>query len=195
MEPRDLEKIIEKALSWERYCHSLGVKKVSQKLASHYGEDEKKAEVAGLLHDYGKKHSPEELLEIAFDMKIEISPIEKENPDLLHGPLGALLVKKDLGIEDKDIIEAIRFHTTGKASMGKLACLVFLADYIEENRSYPGVEEIREAAFQDLEEGLLLALDQTIRYVLDRGLLLHPDSVDFRNYILSGRDKIFKKGS
>ncbi|RQD76832.1 MAG: HD domain-containing protein [Candidatus Syntrophonatronum acetioxidans] len=195
MELKDLEKILKSVLSRERYIHSLGVKKVSRELAIHYGEEEGKGEIAGLLHDYGKKHSPEELLKIAGEMKIKISQIEKESPDLLHGPLGALLVKKDLGIDDKDILEAIRYHTTGKASLGKLAALVFLADYIEENRSYPGVEEIRELAFQDLEKALLRALDQTIRYVLDRGMLLHPDSVNFRNHILLERKKILNKGS
>lgn len=183
----DLEKNLEGVLPRERYYHSLGVKKVSGELALHYGEEENQALLAGLLHDYGKRFTPGELLKLARENNLEVTEVEKRSPDLLHGPVGALMVKKDLGIEEGEIIEAIKYHTTGKASLGQLARLIFLADFIEENRSYPGVREIREMAFKDLEGALLKALDQTIRYVLDRGRLLHPYSVDFRNDLLMGR--------
>ncbi len=178
------EVLLKQVLGEKRYLHSLGVKKASGELACFYGIDKARAEKAGLLHDYGKQFSGEELLVKAGELGLKIDVVEKNNPELLHAPVGALLVKRELDIEEQDILEAIGCHTTGKAGMGRLACLVFLADFIEENRSFPGVDIIRELAFKDLDKALLRALDQTINYVVERGLLLHPDSINFRNALI-----------
>ncbi len=180
----DYRELLKQVLNEERYLHSLGVKKASGELACLYGADKARAEKAGLLHDYGKQFSEEELLVKSRELGLRLDIVEENNPELLHASVGALLVKTELGIEDEDIIEAISCHTTGKAGMGRLACLVFLADFIEENRSFPGVEEIRELALKDLDKAILRALDQTINYVVKRGRLLHPDSINLRNEII-----------
>lgn len=184
MELEKIQERVKQVLSEERYFHSLGVKKASAELALLYGEDVIKAEKAGLLHDYGKQFSGEELLNKAKELGLPVSLLEEYNPDLLHAPVGALLVEKDLNIRDKDILEAISCHTTGEVDMSRLSCIVFLADYIEENRSFPGIEEIRDLSCKDLEMALLKAVDRTITYVLERGLMLHPKSVHFRNTVI-----------
>lgn len=181
------EKTLKKTLTGERFTHSLGVQKASLKLAILYGVDPVKAKTAGLLHDFGKQFSSGELLRKARELGLPIHPVEEMSPDLLHGPVGAQLLRRDFGLKDKEIIEAISYHTTGRKEMGALSRIVFLADYIEENRSFSGVGEIRELSQRDLREALYKVLDRTIHYVLDRGLPLHPHSVDFRNVILLER--------
>lgn len=181
------EKALKKILTEERVTHSLGVQKASLELALLYGVDPMKAETAGLLHDFGKQFSSGELLQKARELGLSIHPAEEMFPDLLHGPVGAQILSQEFGLVDKDIIEAISFHTTGREEMGALSRIVFLADYIEENRCFPGVGEIRELSRRDLRDALLKALDRTIHYVLDRELPLHPYSVDFRNVILMER--------
>ncbi len=178
------EKPLKRVLDSQRFIHSLGVQKASLELALLYGIDPVKAETAGLLHDFGKQFRPSELYRKAREWGITLQLAEEMSPDLLHGPVGALVLQRDFGLEDKEIIEAISFHTTGREKMGHLSRIVFLADYIEENRSFPGVQEIRDLSRRDLREALLEALDGTITYVLARGLPLHPHSVDFRNVIL-----------
>ncbi len=178
------ETMLKKTLTRERFNHSLGVRRASLKLALLYDIDPLKAETAGLLHDFGKQFSPGDLLQKARELELTVHPVEEMSPDLLHGPVGAQLLKRDFGLEDREIIEAISFHTTGRSRMGDLSRIVFLADFIEENRSFPGVREIREISQMNLREALQKALDHTIHYVLDRGLPLHPHSVDFRNTIL-----------
>lgn len=180
------EALLKKVLSRERLLHSLGVMKSAGQLAALYGEDPEKARLAGLLHDYGKQFSPEELGEKARELGVPVGMVEEKQPDLLHAPVGACLVSRELGIRDRDIIQAISCHTTGKPGMGRLSRIVFLADYIEENRSFPGVQELRGLACRDLDAAVLGALDGTIGYVIQRKWLLHPDTVHFRNQVLLG---------
>lgn len=172
--------------------HCLGVEETSVKLARAYGIDEKKAALAGLVHDYGKLFPEEELCRIALENGIGDDVILKE-PVLLHAPVGAWLLQKDLGIKDEEILEAVRLHTTGFPAMSPLAKIIYLADYIEPGRNCPGVEEVRAIAFQDLEKALLAAVNMTIRYVLERGMLLHPYSISFRNTLILSFRKI-KRG-
>ncbi|PKM83513.1 MAG: phosphohydrolase [Firmicutes bacterium HGW-Firmicutes-13] len=184
MELEKIHEILRQVLTKERYLHSLGVEKASVELALIHGEDKVKAKKAGLLHDYGKQFSAQELLNKAEELGLPVSRVEENNPELLHAPIGALLVERDLGIKDEEILEAISCHTTGEAYMSRLSRIVFLADYIEENRTFPGIEEIRDLSRTDLDMSVLRAIDRTILYVIERGFLLHPKSVHFRNTLI-----------
>lgn len=110
-------------------------------------------------------------------------------PKLLHAPVGAALLTADLGVADGDVQEAVRWHTTGRSGMALLEKVVYLADFIEPNRDYPGVAELRDTARASLDQALLQAVEQTIRSVLSRGMLLHPRSVEFRNSLILERRK------
>ncbi len=171
-------------LDEELFLHSEGVAGAARQLACSYGADGDKACLAGYLHDYGKRYSAKELARLAAQMQVKIDPVSLKEPRLLHAPVGALLLKRDLGLDDEDILTAVRFHTTGVPGMSLLDKILYLADYIEPGRDYEGVSEIRKLAENSLEQALLAAVDNTIRSVLRRGLLLHPDSVRFRNSIL-----------
>ncbi|AIS52111.1 metal dependent phosphohydrolase [Thermoanaerobacter kivui] len=171
-------------LDEERYLHSIGVMETAIHLAKKYDANVEKAQVAGLLHDCAKGYSDEELLKFAQRYEIEVDEVLKHAPFLLHGPVGAYLAEEIFGIKDPEVKRAIALHTTGDVNMTLLDEIIFLADYIEPNRDFKGVEELRRLAKENLDLALLKSFDSTICYVIERGLLLYEKTVKARNYIL-----------
>ena len=178
---------LEKTLSKERFVHSLNVMEEAVKIASHYGADREKARVAGLLHDCGKIAAGEAMVGICESYHAIPDEMSRQEPGLLHAPLGVVLAKRVYGIEDEGILAAIRTHTTGCRDMSLLQKIVFIADYIEPGREFKGVDDIRKEVFRDLDAAIIMALDYTIKHVIDRGMLLHPDTVEARNFLLAER--------
>lgn len=182
----DIEKAkmyLKENLTEKRYNHSLGAMKAAKELARVYGEDENEAEFAGLVHDIAKELSKDEI-ELAL-RKYEITPdeIEKEQISLLHSKLGSAIAKELFNVNER-IQKAIEYHTTGNKNMDTFAKIVYLADKIEETRDYPEVEELRKIAKEDLDRAILFVLDFTIQKSVKKGRLIHPDTVDLRNYLL-----------
>lgn len=167
-----------------RYEHTLGVIEAAIKLASKYQVEENSAKIAALLHDCAKNKGEETLLRLAKENNIQLNEVEKMQPSLLHGPIGSVIAQKDFGIKNKDILNAIRYHTTGKKNMTTLEKIIYLSDYIERGRNFPGVEKLRIESKKDLDQALLLAFNQTIEYVLKKGSLLHVNTVKARNDII-----------
>lgn len=165
-------------------AHTRGVEKTARRLAVVYGADEEKAALAALLHDYGKTYAQDDLLQIALTHNI-VDEFALQEPSLLHAPVGSWLLKHELGIDDHEILNAVKIHTIGAAGMTLFSEIIYLADYIEPGRDFPGVDKIRELAFQDLHKALLGAVDLTIRSVLDKQGILHPGSITFRNWLIS----------
>lgn len=183
----DLEKILgilKDRLTPKRLSHSLGVSETAWKLALKYGDEPEKARLAGLVHDCARELPNNILLQKAQSFGIVISDIEMANPSLLHAPVGAHLAKVDFGIEDEQIFQAVKLHTTGAPAMTVLDKIVFLADYIEPNRSFPGVDKLRETAENSLDHAVLAAYDQTLQFIIAQGGLIHIDSVEGRNFML-----------
>lgn len=171
------------------FNHCRGVEESALKLARKYGVDCAKASLAGLLHDYGKIYPNKVLRQIALEHSLG-DELALQEPALLHAPVGAWLLRHELGIKDEEILAAVRVHTTGAAGISSLARIIYLADYIEPGRDFPGVEDLRRIAFVNLDAALHVALDRTIQYVLARKRVLHPNSVSFRNsLILSWEEK------
>ncbi len=184
MQPDRYIKIMREKLDRELFAHSLGVADAAANLAEQYGADRDKAYLAGLIHDYGKRFNGQELLNLAREMDIALDRITRQEPRLLHAPVGAALIRKELQINDPDILSAVANHTIGRSGMSQLEKIVYLADYIERGRDFPAVNKIRQAALENLEQALLEAVEFAIRSVLDRKLLLHPRSIAFRNELL-----------
>jgi len=177
--------IISVRLSPRRCRHSMNVAQEAANLADHYGVDREKAYLTGILHDYAKDLKPDDLLLIAGENGLIDYEVERQLPDLLHAPVGAFLLKQELGIEDGEMLEAVRFHTMGSLQMSPLDKIIFLADMIEPDRdAYPDLERLRRLAFDDLDQAMLLGLDSTIRYCLDRRAVLHSRTVEVRNMFL-----------
>ncbi|BCV20491.1 bis(5'-nucleosyl)-tetraphosphatase (symmetrical) YqeK [Moorella sp. Hama-1] len=187
----EYQKILAARLPEKRYRHSLGVAATAAQLASKNKVDPEQARLAGLLHDYARDLPGPELLALATGAGLVTCELERRLPVLLHGPVGALLIKQGLGLADRAILQAIARHTVGSVAMTTLDKIIYLADAIEPERRFPGVEELRRLAGTDLQAALLKAFESSIFYLLGKGQPLHPATIEARNYILlSGEAEI-----
>lgn len=175
---------LQSKISPKRLKHILGVVEAAEALANRYGEDVKKARLAALLHDCAKELTLTEMKKIVEKAGLLVDPEIFNNPALLHGPAGAILAVNFYGVEDLEILEAIRVHTTGKVDMGLLDKIIFLADYIEKNRDFPGVEDMRKLAFIDLDKAVLAGYDSTISYLIKQKQSIYGKTILGRNDII-----------
>lgn len=183
----DIEKIEEyakTALSEYRFSHTKGVADTAKYLAQKYGADKTKAYAAGLLHDIAKEIPLEETMRLCKHYEIPISKIEKAAPQLLHGPLAAAISKEMFGIDD-EISDAIYYHTTGKPNMNMLTKIVYIADFIEPGRKFSEAKIAREAAEDNLDRAILIACNTVILHTVNKNGVIHPDTIDARNYLLT----------
>lgn len=180
----EYKKIIRPLMSEYRYTHSVNVSKEAVKLAKRYGADEEKAAVAGILHDITKEMPKEEQLQIILDSGIILDDIQKNAPKLWHGLSGSLYIKKHLGIDDEDILNAICYHTTGRAGMSVLEKIIFVADFTSEERTYKGVATMRKKSKKSLEDAMLYGFKFTFSDLSSRELAIHPDELSCYNEIV-----------
>lgn len=183
----DIEKMnrkLAKYLEEDRYAHTQGVRFVSASLAMAHGADIRKAETAGLLHDCAKCIPDQKKMKLCDRYGVEVTKVEKNNPFLLHAKLGACIAEDKYDIDDPDILQAIRYHTTGRPGMTVLEQIVFIADYIEPRRNKsPNLEEIRRVAFRDLDECCYLVLKDMLLYLHSRSGEIDGNTQDaFRFY-------------
>lgn len=179
-----LFKVLRGRLSEETCIHSRGVGRVARELAQKEGMAGERGLLAGMLHDYAREMSEASLVGEARRFNIHMDPIMKVHPILLHGPVGAALIREELGIEDPGVLEAVCCHTCGRGDMGPLAQIIYAADIIEPSRDFPGVEELRRNIRENFQKGLVKVVESTINYVLRQGYLLHPGTVDFWNELM-----------
>lgn len=180
---------IRERLSDYRFRHSVNVSKESVRLAERYGGDVEKAELAGLLHDVMKDAGEKEQLAIIEKYGVKLNEVEQQAPKLWHAIAGAVYVKKVLRIRDKDIVNAVRYHTTARAGMTLLEKIVFIADYTSEDRDYKGVEKMRKASNVSLEYAMEEALAFDIEERADEHTAIHPDTFEAYNEIMLGRNE------
>lgn len=139
------------SLSEHRYVHSLGVTETAISLAGIYAADAEKCRLAGLLHDCAKHLSTEEMLRVIAEYGIRLYPDEDKYPYLLHAPAGAAIAQRDYGVEDLEVLSAIRYHTVGSHHMSLIDAIIFVADFIEPNRkSFEGLDAVRDLAKRDI---------------------------------------------
>lgn len=180
----EIEGDLKKKLRPKRFQHTLNVVAAAEKLARDFGCDRDQARLAALLHDCAKHLTDGQLLDYAKKHQIKIDRVSHHEPQLLHGPVGALLAKNHYGIKDTAIQRAIDCHTTGCKNMTCLDKIIYLADYIEKGRSFPGLERIREMAETDLDQATVMALTNSICHVAQSGALLHKRTVEARNDLM-----------
>ena len=163
-------------LSEKRYAHTLRVADTIERLAGLHDLDPKKARLAALLHDSAREMDKNVLLRVADEEGIAVGDLEHERPVLLHGPIAAELARRELGVEDEKVLEAVRAHTIGEPEMQPLALALFVADKIEPDRDQPGVQQLRELAPKDLRSAARAALEGSISHNEQRGHPTHPKS-------------------
>jgi predicted HD superfamily hydrolase involved in NAD metabolism len=163
-------------LSGKRYGHTLRVADTAERLARIHHLDPYRTRLAALLHDAARETEPQEFLRLAESWGLPVGEPERESPKLLHASVAAELARRELGIEDEEVLGAIRAHTTGQAGMGPLALALYVADKIEPARDYPSVKRLRGLASEDLRMATAEALRRAISYNEGRGRFIHPDS-------------------
>ena len=182
MDIKEIETDLSNKLSKKRFIHTLGVVNSAMSLAQKYGGNIEDAHLAALLHDCAKEIPLLEMRDLVADLPCDQDMLH--SGALLHGLAGMVLANTQYGVTNPDILEAIRVHTTGKENMSKLDKIIFLADYIEPNRKFPGVNDIRLAAEQSLDVGVLCGFDMTIRHLIDSGDSIYPLTILSRNDLL-----------
>ena len=161
-----IQKKLQRALDEKRFVHTLGVAYTATSLAMTYDCDIKKAQMAGLLHDCAKKNSEGSLLRLCQKNGIKMTPYEQTHPQMLHAKAGALIARSKYKVTDSEVLDAIRWHTTGKPAMSVLGKIIYIADFIEPNRKeLDCLPAIRKAAFEDLDECVYLILKNILEWL------------------------------
>ncbi len=189
MKSTDYSEIIKPLMGEKRYTHSVNVSKEAVALAQKYGADEEKAYTAGILHDITKEFDRDRQLQIMQNSGIILDNIQLKAPKLWHGISGSAYIQSELNILDEDIVNAIRFHTTGRADMSVLEKIIFVADFTSAERTYPGVDVMREKADSSLEEAMIYGFQFTLKDLSSRELAIHPDEINCYNQLVLEKQK------
>lgn len=171
---------VQMQMSEKRFKHVLGVEETAIALANKYGASPEKASIAALTHDYAKERNDEEFQLVirrdGFDLELL-----KWNNAIWHGIVGVDFVQRELGIDDKEILDAIALHTTGAAEMSLLAKIIYVADFIEPGRDFPGVKEAREIALINLDDAVAYETKHTLAYLIEQSKPVYPKTIETYN--------------
>jgi len=178
---------IRNKLSEYRFEHTKRVLRAALELAEINNADLEKVKKAALLHDIAKKLSRIQIKELLNDSGWEIDELEWSLAAVLHAPAGAELARIEYGVNDYDILEAIRYHTLGHPEMGITAQIIYAADFIEEGRNFEGLKEIQKTVKDDLSKGIYLITSNSIKYQIDAGNPIHSYTNRLRNKFLVKR--------
>ncbi|MBE3518769.1 MAG: bis(5'-nucleosyl)-tetraphosphatase (symmetrical) YqeK [Firmicutes bacterium] len=177
MRPDKLE-FLSRYLGRDKIEHCMRVAASAREIASRFGADPERAELAGLLHDVARDLAPEEILRLAVEHGIMVTQVGRASPVVLHGGVGAALARSELGVDDEEVLMAISSHVTGRRGWTRLEQVVYLADKVEPGRSYPGVEQIRNMlAAGDFRGALRQALIASVSYCSEAGCPVDPETV------------------
>lgn len=182
----EIVKVLRQRLGEKRLTHTFGVADCAKALAMRFGGNPEKAYTAGLLHDIVKESPMEEMFALCKNLNLDREMLESRA--LLHGPAGAEFARQNFQV-DNEVYNACFYHTVGRADMSLLEKIVYVADCIEENRTQPGVETLRNLAKTDLDACLLQAIENTISYLQKNNMKIHRNSLEARNYLLKSAEK------
>ncbi len=184
--------LIKNTLSEYRFHHSMCVAERARELAKKHGVDENKAYLAGILHDVTKEMPNDEQIALIEKYDRKLTYVEKGNHRVFHQMSGAVYVKHILKIDDVEVINGIRYHTTGREGMTLFEMIIYLADFTSEDRSYPDVDVMRRKTDEDLYSAMMYSLKYTIKSVVEDNRFLHPDTLSCYNYILNKRKELYE---
>ena len=187
MDREEALSLVKEQLTEHRYQHTVGVMVTAIALAKRYGANVQKAKLAAIFHDYAKFRSKDEMRRIIIDQKMD-PQLLLFNSELWHAPVGAYLVEKEVKITDQEILDAIRYHTSGRPQMPLLEKIIYLADYIEPGRQFPGVLDVRELAERDLDQALLASIRNTILFLVKKNQPIFPDTFNAFNDLIKKKE-------
>ena len=183
MDINEAKALVKDKLPEKRYNHSLRVAETAVKLAEIYDGDKEKAELASVLHDYCKYDDLSKMYQIVRQCELESDLLSYGN-EILHGPVCAAIMEHDYHIKDEEVLLAIKYHTTGRQQMTKTEKLIFIADYIEPGRKTPGVEEIRDMAYNQgsLDKTIYEISKRTVLFLIDKDITVYGATIACLNY-------------
>ncbi|MBO6061443.1 MAG: nicotinate (nicotinamide) nucleotide adenylyltransferase [Clostridia bacterium] len=184
---QSIRSILKERLKRKRLAHTMLTVREAVRLAAHYGVDTEKARLAALLHDCIKLPN-RELVAFCDNEGIAITDEERQNPYLIHSRVGALLAETEFGVEDEEVLSAIRSHTLGRIGMSLLDKIVYVADKIEPSREYEGLDTIRATAYEDINHAMLLVMQHSADYTLKSGRNVNPSTCEVMQWLESERE-------
>lgn len=170
----------------KRFAHSLRVCDTAIALNKNFNIDLEKVKEASLLHDCAKYR--EDYYYNKYKDKYYFDEEIIENKSVFHAFLGVVVAKEEYNIKDEDVLNAIKYHTTGRSNMTDLEKIVFLADAIEPKRDYEGVKKLRELAKKDIDKAILYSLNETIKHLIDKNVEICSLTLDARNFLIKEKD-------
>lgn len=189
MEQSRMLQLVKKRLPDNRYAHVVGVLNTATALAIRFGVPQDKAQVAAILHDVAKFSDREWMKSII--EKEEMDPLLLEyHSELWHAPVGAYVASYEFGVTDEDILNAIRYHTTGRAGMSDLEKVIYIADLVEPNRKFGGVEELRQLKEQGLDVMMEACIKHSIDFLVSKNQPVYPDSLKCYEYFVQQKGKV-----
>lgn len=171
---------VKEMMSPERFEHVLNVEKTAIHLAEMYDADIEKISIAALLHDIAKDQPDEEMRDLVISENLNLDLLQFGS-EIWHGPVGAILGRREFHVEDEDILKSIEHHTIGTREMTLTAQILFVADYIEPGRSFPGVEEARQLAEESLEKTIKLKIIETLKHLIHSEKKIYPKAIETYN--------------
>lgn len=181
---------VKKFLDEKRYEHVKRVTKCAVEMAKIYGVPVEKVEASAWLHDVAKFFDLSVMIDLTKGKYPEVADKMSQSTAVLHGFAGAEFVRQNyelFGIDDEEILDGVKYHTIGCENMNTLAKIVYLADAIEEKRSWEGVEKARELAKTDLDEAIKFEIEEKLKYLLAKDSIIHPNVIKFRNSIIANK--------
>ena len=189
MEIKEISEYVKARLDEKRYSHTKRVVKKAKQLAKLYNAPIDKVKIGAYLHDIAKFYKVEDMAELIGNKYPEVNREVYRNGQILHGFAAAEIAERELGIEDTEILDAIRYHTVGKENMSLTAKIVYLADAIEDARDWFGVVKARKLSEKNIDTAIIYELDKKIEYLIKKSSLIHPNTLAFRNDLLTKKKK------
>ena len=183
MEREALLLAIKDRMPKKRYIHTIGVMETAIRLAHQYGEDPKKAEVAAILHDIAKYADVEWMKKVVFEQQLDARLLDWD-AEILHGPVGAWIAQTEFHVQDEAILNAIRYHTTGRANSTTFEKIIFVADMIEPNRKFLGVDELRAVADDNLDVAFRACVTHLLSFLVASQQAIYPVSIECYNSLM-----------
>lgn len=181
---KELMEKLKGSMSKRRFEHSQSVCATAVEMAERFGADCDKAWLAGMLHDCAKGMSTAEQITKCGEYGIFLDEITLVCSPVIHAPLGAEIARRIYGVEDKEVLDAIRKHTVGGCNMSLLDKIIYTADMIEPNRSFNGVEELRQVAKNDINQAYLKCIKQSLLFNINENKIIHPSTLDSYNELI-----------
>lgn len=180
----EIKERLKQTLPEKRYIHSLGVADEAKRLAEKYGADADKAYFAGLLHDCAKGIPTDKQIEECDKRGVQIDEWTRKCPPVVHGFLGVDIAKKEYGITDEDVLNAIKYHTVGAAGMTLLEKIIYIADMTEVNRDFPGVDVLRKKVNESIDEAIKESIKRQLEFNMNKKTIIHPNIINLWNDLL-----------